>query len=103
MGEGRRSSEIKEGKCALSRTRPSCQRLVANQVRGWLIVLAYDLGDFPRRLGVAKAIGNWSLRSVEVKPSGSGAGGGSRSTVGVPIGGGGRAVSALPEIAGAHR
>ena len=30
-------------------------------------VLAYDLGNFLRRLGLPKAIKNWSLRSVWVK------------------------------------
>ena len=40
---------------------------VANQVRLWLFVLAYNLGNFLRRLGLPKAIKGWSLRSVQVK------------------------------------
>lgn len=48
-------------------TRLSCHRLVANQVRLQLFVLAYNLGDFLRRLGLPKAIKNWALRSLQVK------------------------------------
>jgi len=58
---------IKEGKYALNWTRLSCHRLVANQVRLQLFVLAYNLGNFLRRLGLPKAIKDWSLRSLQVK------------------------------------
>jgi hypothetical protein len=47
---------IKEGKYALNWTRLSCHRFVANQVRLALFVLAYNLGNFLRRLGLPKAI-----------------------------------------------
>jgi hypothetical protein len=58
---------IKEGKYALNWTRLSCHRFVANQVRLQLFVLAYNLGNFLRRLGLPKAIKDWSLRSLQVK------------------------------------
>jgi hypothetical protein len=58
---------IKEGKYALNWTRLSCHRFVANQVRLQLFILAYNLGNFLRRLGLPKAIKDWSLRSLQVK------------------------------------
>ena len=58
---------IKEGKYALNWTRLSCHRFVANQVRLRLFVLAYNLGNFLRRLCLPKAIKDWSLRSLQVK------------------------------------
>lgn len=66
---GRSTAEqwIKEGKRALKRTRLSCHRFVANQVRLALFVLAYNLGNFLRRLTLPEAVKDWSLRSVQVK------------------------------------
>ncbi len=58
---------IKEGKYALNWTRLSCHRFTANQVRLQLFVLAYNLGNFLRRLCLPKAINDWSLRSLQVK------------------------------------
>jgi hypothetical protein len=58
---------IKEGKYALNWTRLSCHRFVANQVRLQLLVLAYNLGNFLRRLCLPKTINDWSLRSLQVK------------------------------------
>jgi len=66
-GRGTAEQWIKEGKYALNWTRLSCHRLVANQVRLRLFVLAYNLGNFLRRLGLPKAIKDWSLRSIQVK------------------------------------
>jgi len=40
---------------------------VANQVRLALFILAYNLGNFLRRLCLPKAVKHWSLRSVQVK------------------------------------
>ena len=40
---------------------------MANAVRLQLFVLAYNLGNFLRRLALPKAIADWSLRSVQVK------------------------------------
>ena len=65
-GRGTAEQWIKEGKCALNWTRLSCHRLVANQIRLHLFVLAYNLGNFLRRLGLHKAIKDWS-RSLQVK------------------------------------
>jgi len=58
---------IKEGKYALNWTRLSCHRFAANQARLQLFVLAYNLGNFLRRLCLPKAIKDWSLRSLQVK------------------------------------
>jgi hypothetical protein len=58
---------IKEGKYALNWTRLSCHRFVANQVRLQLFILAYNLGNFLRRLCLPKTIKDWSLRSLQVK------------------------------------
>ena len=58
---------IKEGKYALNWTRLSCHRFVANRVRLSLFILAYNLGNFLRRLCLPKAVKHWSLRSVQVK------------------------------------
>jgi len=56
---------IKEGKQAAAMTRLSCHRFGANEVRLWLSVLAYNLGNLWRRLALPKAIGNWSLTSLQ--------------------------------------
>ena len=58
---------IKEGKYVLNWTRLSCHRFVANQVPLQLFVLAYNLGNFLRRLCLPKTINDWSLRSLQVK------------------------------------
>ena len=54
-------------KYALNWTRLSCHRFVANRVRLSLFVLAYNLGNFLRRLCLPKAVKHWSLRSVQTK------------------------------------
>ena len=51
------------GKYALNWTRLSCHRFVANRVRLSLFVLAYNLGNFFRRLCLPKAARHWSLRA----------------------------------------
>ena len=60
---------IKEGKgCPLGpikMTRLSCHRFRSNEVRLWLSVLAYNLGNLWRRLVLPKRIGNWSLTSLQ--------------------------------------
>lgn len=66
-GRGTAEQWIKEGKQALKWTRLSCHRFVANQVRLWLFVLAYNLGNFLRRLALPAPVKDWSLRSVQVK------------------------------------
>ena len=66
-GRGTAEQWIKEGKYALNWTRLSCHRFVANQVRLALFILAYNLGNFLRRLCLPKAVKHWSLRSVQIK------------------------------------
>ncbi len=58
---------IKEGTYALNWTRLSCHRFVANQVWLLLFILAYNPGNFLRRLGLPKAVRDWSLPSLPVK------------------------------------
>jgi hypothetical protein len=66
-GRGTAEQWIKEGKYALNWTRLSCHRFVANQVRLQLFVLAYNLRNFLRRLGLPRAVKDWSLRSLQLK------------------------------------
>ncbi len=56
---------IKEGKQATHWTRLSCHRFRANEVRLQLSVLAYNLGNLWRRLGLPQRIKSWSLTSFE--------------------------------------
>jgi hypothetical protein len=56
---------IKEGKQAVAMTRLSCHRFQANQVRLWLSLIAYNLGNLWRRLALPTEIGNWSLTSLQ--------------------------------------
>ena len=56
---------IKEGKQAVKMTRLSCHRFRSNQVRLALSLLAYNLGNLWRRLGLPKGIENWSLTSLQ--------------------------------------
>jgi hypothetical protein len=56
---------IKEGKQAVKMTRLSCHRFRSNEVRLWLSVLAYNLGNLWRRLVLPKRIGNRSLTSLQ--------------------------------------
>ncbi len=56
---------IKEGKQAVKMTRLSCHRFRSNEVRLWLSVLAYNLGNLWRRLVLPKRIDNWSLTSLQ--------------------------------------
>jgi hypothetical protein len=56
---------IKEGKQAVKMTRLSCHRFRANEVRLWLSLIAYNLGNLWRRLALLKGIGNWSLTSLQ--------------------------------------
>jgi hypothetical protein len=56
---------IKEGKQAVKMTRLSCHRFRSNEVRLWLSVLAYNLGNLWRRLVLPKGIEGWSLTSLQ--------------------------------------
>ena len=66
-GRGTAEQWIKEGKYALNWTRLSCHKFVANQVRLWLFVLAYNLGNFVRRLALPEAMQHWSLTSLQTR------------------------------------
>jgi hypothetical protein len=56
---------IKEGKQAVKMTRLSCHRFRSNEVRLWLSVIAYNLGNLWRRLVLPQRISNWSLTSLQ--------------------------------------
>jgi hypothetical protein len=56
---------IKEGKQAVKMTRLSCHRFRSNEVRLWLSVIAYNLGNLWRRLALPNRIKNWSLTSLQ--------------------------------------
>jgi len=56
---------IKEGKQAVKMTRLSCHRFRSNEVRLWLSLIAYNLGNLWRRLTLPQGIGNWSLTSLQ--------------------------------------
>ena len=56
---------IKEGKQAVKMTRLSCHRFRANEVRLWLSLIAYNLGNLWRRLALPARIDNWSLTSLQ--------------------------------------
>ena len=58
---------IKEGKYALNWTRLSCHGFLDNQIRLQLFALAYNLGNFLRRLALPKKMKDWSLRTLQVK------------------------------------
>jgi len=54
-------------KYALNWTRLSCHDFVDNQVRLELFVLAYNIGNFLRRLALPKSVKQWSLRTLRDK------------------------------------
>ncbi len=56
---------IKEGKQAVKMTRLSCHRFRSNEVRLWLTIIAYNLGNLWRRLVLPQRIGHWSLTSLQ--------------------------------------
>src|ERR687895_1596317 len=56
---------IKEGKQAVKMTRLSCHRFRSNEVRLWLSVIAYNLGNLWPRLVLPGRIDNWSLTSLQ--------------------------------------
>ena len=56
---------IKEGKQAVKMTRLSCHRFRSNEVRLWLSVIAYNLGNLWRRLVLPRRIEKWSLTSLQ--------------------------------------
>jgi hypothetical protein len=56
---------IKEGKQAVGMTRLSCHRFRANEVRLWLSLIAYNLGNLWRRLALPSPVATCSLTSVQ--------------------------------------
>ncbi|HEY5174427.1 MAG TPA: IS1380 family transposase [Terriglobales bacterium] len=62
---GKAEQWIKEGKQAGKMTRLSCHRFKGNEVRLWLSILAYNLGNLWRRLTLPGGIENWSLTSMQ--------------------------------------
>jgi hypothetical protein len=56
---------IKEGKQAVKMTRLSCHKFRSNEVRLWLTIIAYNLGNLCRRLALPQRIANWSLTSLQ--------------------------------------
>jgi len=58
---------IKEGKHAVRWTRLSCRSFAANQVRLQLHVLAYNLGNFLRRIALPASVKHWTLTTLREK------------------------------------
>ena len=46
-------------------TRLSCHRFRSNEVRLWLSLIAYNLGNLWRRLVMPRRIDKWSLTSLQ--------------------------------------
>ena len=66
-GRGTAEQWIKEGKNALNWTRLSCRQFAANQARLQLFALAYNLGNFLRRLVLPPSVRQWTLTTLLVK------------------------------------
>jgi hypothetical protein len=66
-GRGTAEQWIKEGKNAVKWTRLSCHDFVDNQVRLQLFALAYNLGNFLRRLALPPSVKHWSLTTMRDK------------------------------------
>ena len=62
---GTAEQRIKEGKQAVNMTRLSCHRFRANEVRLWLSLIAYNLGNLWRRLVLPARVATWSLTSLQ--------------------------------------
>ena len=66
-GRGTAEQWIKEGKYAVKWTRLSCRNFRDNQVRLQLFALAYNLGNFLRRLTLPRSVKHWSLTTLREK------------------------------------
>ena len=64
-GHGRAVDQ--RGRYALKWTRSSCNDFVDNKVRLQLFALAYNLGNFLRRLALPQSVKKWSLRTLREK------------------------------------
>ena len=58
---------IKEGKYAVNWTRLSCHSFDANQVRLQLHVLAYNMGNFLRKIALPASVKHWTLTTLRDK------------------------------------
>ena len=66
-GRGTAEQWIREGKNALKWTRPNCHDFADNQVRLQLFALAYNQGNFLRRLALPRSVKYWSLTTLREK------------------------------------
>ncbi len=66
-GRGTAEQWIKEGKYAVKWTRLSCRNFRDNHARLQLFALAYNLGNFLRRLALPKSVKHWSLTTLREK------------------------------------
>ena len=66
-GRGTAEQWIKEGKNAVKWTKLSCRKFKDNQTRLQLFALAYNLGNFLRRLALPKPVRHWSLTTLRDK------------------------------------
>lgn len=66
-GRGTAEQWIKEGKNAVQWTKLSCRTFKDNQTRLQLFALAYNLGNFLRRLALPKPVRHWSLTTLREK------------------------------------
>jgi hypothetical protein len=60
-----RLAGYEEGKQAVKMTRLSRHRFRAKEIRLWLSIIAYNLGNLWRRLALPKRIDTWSLVSLQ--------------------------------------
>ena len=66
-GRGTAEQWIKEGKYAVKWTRLSCRNFRDNQARLQLFALAYNLGNFVRRLALPRSVRHWSPKTLREK------------------------------------
>jgi hypothetical protein len=66
-GLGTAEQWIREGKYAVKWTRLSCRDFRDNQARLQLFALAYNLGNFLRRLALPRSVKHWSLTTLREK------------------------------------
>lgn len=66
-GRGTAEQWIKEGKYAVKWTRLSCRNSRDSQARLQLFALAYNLGNFLRRLALPRSVRHWSLTTLREK------------------------------------
>ncbi|HUT24335.1 MAG TPA: transposase [Sumerlaeia bacterium] len=67
LNRGTAEQCTKEGKVALTWTRLSCHEFRDNEVRLQLFALAYNLGNFLRRLALPRKVKRWSLTTLREK------------------------------------